>query len=73
MTRREQEQLDQLVRAHGYAGLVAELSAHAMREVHALEQEDLDPRRYAAAIGEYAWTAEILGHCADRLASLEGD
>ena len=71
MTRREQEQLDQLVRAHGYAGLVAELSAHAMREVHDIEQSDPDPRRYAATVGALAWEAEIMGRCADHLSEIE--
>lgn len=71
MTRKELQLLDQLVRAHGYAGLVAELSAHAMREVRELEMDDPDPRRHAALIGDLYLEAEILGRCADHLSHLE--
>ncbi len=72
MTRKELQLLDQLVRTHGYSGLVAELSAHAMREAHELEMEP-DPRRFAALLGDLVLEAEIMGRCADHLASLEGD
>ena len=68
LSNRELDQLNKLVSKHGYADVVAALSTLAMREAYKLEDASLDPRRHAAAIGEYAWIAELLGQCSDALA-----
>jgi len=72
MTDRELHALDRLIRTYGYAGVVAALSAAAMREAHEMEQESMDPREYAELVGSLVWEAEVLGRCADELAAVEG-